>query len=140
MRDHCYWPLVSDLSNLLSHRPVALQFLSDDSLLEMWFSFLSMFQGGLHFYHAISSFRELINSKIFQFRFFAILLEFLAISLLIIVWLLRLIWKDSLIISKEYWTSWTNLNYCLRFATQLMLFMIHWVLIWQFAIKLPWES
>ena len=45
MRDHCYWPLVSDLSNLLSHRPVALQFLSDDSLLEMWFSFLSMFQG-----------------------------------------------------------------------------------------------
>jgi len=47
MRDHCYWPLVSDLSNLLSHRPVALQFLSDDSLLEMWFSFLSMFQGRL---------------------------------------------------------------------------------------------
>ncbi|EFX88829.1 CG1530-PA-like protein [Daphnia pulex] len=45
MRDHCYWPLVSDLSNLLSHRPVALLFLSDDSLLEMWFSFLSMFQG-----------------------------------------------------------------------------------------------
>ena len=45
MRDHCYWPLVSDLSNLLSHRPVALQFLSDDNLLEMWFSFLSMFQG-----------------------------------------------------------------------------------------------
>ena len=47
MRDHCYWPLVSDLSNLLSHRPVALQFLSDDSLLEMWFAFLSMFQGKL---------------------------------------------------------------------------------------------
>ncbi len=47
MRDHCYWPLVSDLSNLLSHRPVALLFLSDDSLLEMWFSFLSMFQGNL---------------------------------------------------------------------------------------------
>lgn len=49
MRDHCYWPLVSDLSNLLSHRPVALQFLSDDSLLEMWFSFLSMFQGNYIF-------------------------------------------------------------------------------------------
>lgn len=49
MRDHCYWPLVSDLSNLLSHRPVALLFLSDDSLLEMWFSFLSMFQGNAVF-------------------------------------------------------------------------------------------
>lgn len=50
MRDHCYWPLVSDLSNLLSHRPVALLFLSDDSLLEMWFSFLSMFQGNLRLF------------------------------------------------------------------------------------------
>ncbi|KAJ8948257.1 hypothetical protein NQ314_008450, partial [Rhamnusium bicolor] len=24
MKDHCYWPLVSDLNNVLSHRPVAL--------------------------------------------------------------------------------------------------------------------
>ncbi|XP_050311178.1 E3 ubiquitin-protein ligase Ubr3-like [Anthonomus grandis grandis] len=45
MKDHCYWPLVSDLNNVLSHRPVALKFMADDSLLEMWFSFLSMFQG-----------------------------------------------------------------------------------------------
>ncbi|VEN36567.1 unnamed protein product [Callosobruchus maculatus] len=45
MKDHCYWPLVSDLNNVLSHRPVALKFMSDDSLLEMWFAFLSMFQG-----------------------------------------------------------------------------------------------
>ncbi|XP_057658362.1 E3 ubiquitin-protein ligase Ubr3 isoform X2 [Diorhabda carinulata] len=45
MKDHCYWPLVSDLKNVLSHRPVALKFMSDDGLLEMWFAFLAMFQG-----------------------------------------------------------------------------------------------
>lgn len=47
MKDHCYWPLVSDLNNVLSHRPVAVKFMSDDSLLEMWFVFLQMFQGEL---------------------------------------------------------------------------------------------
>lgn len=45
MKEHCYWPLVSDLNNVLSHRPVALKFMSEQSLLEMWFIFLSMFQG-----------------------------------------------------------------------------------------------
>lgn len=45
MKEHCYWPLVSDLNNVLSHKAVALKFMSDDSLLEMWFAFLSMFQG-----------------------------------------------------------------------------------------------
>lgn len=45
MKEHCYWPLVSDLNNVLSHRPVAVKFMSDDALLEMWFTFLSMFQG-----------------------------------------------------------------------------------------------
>ncbi|XP_053595393.1 E3 ubiquitin-protein ligase Ubr3 [Microplitis demolitor] len=45
MKEHCYWPLVSDLNNVLSHKPVAVRFLSDDALLEMWFDFLSMFQG-----------------------------------------------------------------------------------------------
>ena len=45
MKEHCYWPLVSDLNNVLSHRPVAVKFMSDNNLLEMWFAFLSMFQG-----------------------------------------------------------------------------------------------
>lgn len=45
MKEHCYWPLVSDLNNVLSHRPVAVRFMSDNTLLEMWFDFLSMFQG-----------------------------------------------------------------------------------------------
>ncbi|XP_076285643.1 ubr3 ubiquitin ligase isoform X1 [Lasioglossum baleicum] len=45
MKEHCYWPLVSDLNNVLSHKAVADRFMSDDTLLEMWFHFLSMFQG-----------------------------------------------------------------------------------------------
>ncbi|KZC09699.1 E3 ubiquitin-protein ligase UBR3, partial [Dufourea novaeangliae] len=45
MKEHCYWPLVSDLNNVLSHKPVAFRFMRDDTLLEMWFDFLSMFQG-----------------------------------------------------------------------------------------------
>lgn len=45
MKEHCYWPLVSDLNNVLSHKAVADRFMSDDTLLELWFNFLSMFQG-----------------------------------------------------------------------------------------------
>lgn len=45
MKEHCYWPLVSDFNNVLSHESVALVFLRDDKLVEMWFEFLSMLQG-----------------------------------------------------------------------------------------------
>jgi len=45
MRDHCYWPLVSDLNNVLSHPPIAFRFMGDNSLLTMWFDFLKIFQG-----------------------------------------------------------------------------------------------
>lgn len=45
MKGHCYWPLVSDLNNVLSHRPVALKFMADDTVVELWFAFLSVFQG-----------------------------------------------------------------------------------------------
>ena len=45
MNQHCYWPLVSDLNNVLSHRPVAIKFMENDTLTNMWFSFLSYFQG-----------------------------------------------------------------------------------------------
>ncbi|XP_032517089.2 E3 ubiquitin-protein ligase Ubr3 [Danaus plexippus] len=45
MKEHCYWPLVSDFNNVLSHKSVALMFLQDDSLVDMWFEFLSMLQG-----------------------------------------------------------------------------------------------
>ncbi|KAI8436462.1 hypothetical protein MSG28_010033 [Choristoneura fumiferana] len=45
MKEHCYWPLVSDFNNVLSHKSVALVFLQDDALVDMWFEFLSMLQG-----------------------------------------------------------------------------------------------
>lgn len=45
MKEHCYWPLVSDFNNVLSHESVALVFLRDDNLVDMWFQFLSMLQG-----------------------------------------------------------------------------------------------
>jgi hypothetical protein len=45
MSDHCYWPLVSDLNNVLSHPPIAFRFMADNILLAMWFDFLKMFQG-----------------------------------------------------------------------------------------------
>lgn len=45
MKEHCYWPLVSDFNNVLSHESVALVFLRDDDLIDMWFQFLSMLQG-----------------------------------------------------------------------------------------------
>lgn len=45
MKDHCYWPLVSDFNNVLSHESVALVFLRNDKLVDMWFQFLFMLQG-----------------------------------------------------------------------------------------------
>ncbi|XP_047503172.1 E3 ubiquitin-protein ligase Ubr3 [Pieris napi] len=45
MKEHCYWPLVSDFNNVLSHRSVALLFLQDDALVDMWFDFLATLQG-----------------------------------------------------------------------------------------------
>ena len=45
MKHHCYWPLVSDLHNVLCHPPIAFRFMADNSLLTMWFDFIRMFQG-----------------------------------------------------------------------------------------------
>eukprot|EP00094_Tigriopus_californicus_P009370 TCALIF_09035-PA protein Name:"Similar to Ubr3 E3 ubiquitin-protein ligase UBR3 (Mus musculus)" AED:0.13 eAED:0.13 QI:208/0.88/0.8/1/0.88/0.9/10/0/606 len=45
MKNHCYWPLVSDLNNVLSHPPIAYRFMGDNTLLTLWFDFLKMLQG-----------------------------------------------------------------------------------------------
>lgn len=44
-KQHCYWPLVSDLNNILTHKRVVLEFLRDTNLLDVWFRLLSMYQG-----------------------------------------------------------------------------------------------
>ncbi|KAL4222682.1 E3 ubiquitin-protein ligase ubr3 [Mactra antiquata] len=45
MKEHCYWPIISDLINLLSHREIAHKFLSDSKVVSMWLDLLSYFQG-----------------------------------------------------------------------------------------------
>ncbi|XP_029936212.1 E3 ubiquitin-protein ligase ubr3 [Myripristis murdjan] len=45
LKNNTYWPLVSDFINILSHQSVAKKFLEDHSLLMMWMSFVSFFQG-----------------------------------------------------------------------------------------------
>ncbi|MBN3272584.1 UBR3 ligase, partial [Polyodon spathula] len=45
LKNNTYWPLVSDFINILSHQSVAKKFLEDQSLLMLWMSFVSFFQG-----------------------------------------------------------------------------------------------
>ncbi|WAQ93484.1 UBR3-like protein [Mya arenaria] len=45
MKEHCYWPIISDLINLLSHADIAYKFVSDSKLVIMWLELLSYFQG-----------------------------------------------------------------------------------------------
>ncbi|KAJ8025030.1 E3 ubiquitin-protein ligase UBR3 [Holothuria leucospilota] len=45
LKDQCYWPIVSDFSNILSHRSVASHFFKDDLLMQLWCRFLTMFMG-----------------------------------------------------------------------------------------------
>ena len=45
LREHCYWPIVSDLINVLSHKPIAHKFMENDTLLQFWFELISYFQG-----------------------------------------------------------------------------------------------
>ncbi|XP_026128546.1 E3 ubiquitin-protein ligase ubr3 isoform X2 [Carassius auratus] len=45
LKNNTYWPLVSDFINILSHQSVAKRFLEDQSLLMLWMSFVSFFQG-----------------------------------------------------------------------------------------------
>uniref|UniRef100_A0A3Q3LCK0 E3 ubiquitin-protein ligase n=1 Tax=Mastacembelus armatus TaxID=205130 RepID=A0A3Q3LCK0_9TELE len=45
LKNNTYWPLVSDFINILSHQSVAKKFLEDHSLVMLWMSFVSFFQG-----------------------------------------------------------------------------------------------
>ncbi|XP_048246065.1 E3 ubiquitin-protein ligase UBR3-like [Haliotis rufescens] len=45
MKSHCYWPIISDLTNLLTHSSVASKFLQDEELVTMWMELLSYLQG-----------------------------------------------------------------------------------------------
>ncbi|KAL5006565.1 hypothetical protein ScPMuIL_015371 [Solemya velum] len=45
MKGHCYWPIISDFINLLSHKYVAHKFMADNKLVNLWLNLLSYFQG-----------------------------------------------------------------------------------------------
>lgn len=45
MQENLYWLVISDLVNLLSHRAVALKFLNDIDLVQLWIELISYFQG-----------------------------------------------------------------------------------------------
>lgn len=46
MRDHSYWPIVSDVINVFSHRRIVVDyFLSNRDLLSYWAKIIACFQG-----------------------------------------------------------------------------------------------
>ena len=45
LKDHWYWPIISDLNNLLTHRSVAFMFMNDVMLVDFWFELIMAFQG-----------------------------------------------------------------------------------------------
>lgn len=45
MKNHVFWPVVSDLTNLLVHTPIALMFMDSTELLDLWLQFMMHFQG-----------------------------------------------------------------------------------------------
>ena len=44
MKKHSYWPLVSDLNNILTHQQVAIMFIRSRELFELWLNFIINFQ------------------------------------------------------------------------------------------------
>ncbi|XP_064647278.1 E3 ubiquitin-protein ligase ubr3-like [Lineus longissimus] len=45
LREHCYWPVVSDLINVLSHSSIAMQMYKEQKHLQVWMELISYFQG-----------------------------------------------------------------------------------------------
>ena len=68
MRDHCYWPFVSDLINVLSHKPVAYKFMVDERLLQLWFEITSCLQGMSSSTGWVSTYAEIHHKNKFEFE------------------------------------------------------------------------
>ncbi|XP_065665179.1 E3 ubiquitin-protein ligase UBR3 isoform X4 [Hydra vulgaris] len=45
LKEHCYWPIASDLTNILSHLSIAKVFLESNDCLSKWFYFVKMLVG-----------------------------------------------------------------------------------------------
>ncbi|ESO10203.1 hypothetical protein HELRODRAFT_72952, partial [Helobdella robusta] len=45
MKEHCYWPIVTDFINILAHPPIVQYFLNSTSLVNAWADVISSLQG-----------------------------------------------------------------------------------------------
>ena len=61
-REHCYWPIVSDLINILAHKSVARAVFDDQRLLLFWFELLAYFQGQLGVFEGLTVSMTVCNS------------------------------------------------------------------------------
>lgn len=47
VRYHCYWPIVSDIINVVTHHNIADIFMKDLDLLEKWINFIALITGNI---------------------------------------------------------------------------------------------
>ena len=45
LRHHCYWPIVSDFINVLSHKTIAEIFMLNTDLIKQWMVFIGLLTG-----------------------------------------------------------------------------------------------
>ena len=43
--NHCYWPVASDLLNILSHKQVVREFLGNDTIMHQWMYLVTLLTG-----------------------------------------------------------------------------------------------
>lgn len=46
--NHCYWPIVSDFINVLSHKTIAEMFMKNPDLIKQWMKFIGHLTGEFH--------------------------------------------------------------------------------------------
>lgn len=49
LSEHRYWSMTNNLNLMLTSKPIVSHFIQDDYLMNLWFSYLSMFQGIMGF-------------------------------------------------------------------------------------------
>lgn len=45
LKNHCYWPIVSDFINVLSHKTIAEMFMQNRDLIKQWLKFIGHLTG-----------------------------------------------------------------------------------------------
>ena len=45
LKNHCYWPIVSDFINVLSHKSIAEMFMQNNDLIRQWMKFIEHLTG-----------------------------------------------------------------------------------------------